>query len=133
MLDMTKRLTILTALAHVCRKSLLLLEAFGAARATGLVQNDPVKGVLLRRRRNVAMLRTLLRAEGGERTYPPFPIPASVDADMVIAAEVDLLAYLERQLARADLPDDLHSLTSAYREDVLQAMLILQRLRDRTH
>ena len=128
---MTKRLTILTALAHICRKSLLLLEALSEARATGLVQNDPVKGVLLRRRRNVAILRTLLRAEGGERTYPPFPPIASVDAAMVIAAEADLLAHLERQLARADLPDDLRSLVIAYREDVLQAMLILQRLRDR--
>ena len=132
MVDMTRRLTILTALAHVCRKSLLLLEALGEARATRPVQNDPVKGVLLRRRRNVAMLRTLLRAEGGERTYPPVPPVASVDADMVIAAEADLLAYLERQLARADLPDDLRSLITVYREDVLQAILILQRLRDRT-
>ena len=129
---MTTRSTILTALAHVCRKSLLLLEAFGAARAAALVQNDPVKGVLLRRRRNVAILRTLLRADGGERTFPPLPPPAAVDADMVIATEAALLGHLERQLTRVDLPGDLRTLITAYREDVLQSMLILQRQRDRS-
>ena len=128
---MTTRSTILTALAHVCRKSLLLLEALSEARAVALIQNDPAKGVLLRRRRNVAILRPMLRAEGAERTLPPAMPVASVDIGKVIAAEADLLAYLERQIARSDVPDDLRSLITAYREDVLQAVLILQRLRDR--
>ncbi len=128
---MTKRSTILTALAHVCRKSLLLLEALSDVRDGGPGQSNPVKGILLRRRRNVAVLRSLLRAEGSERTYPPILRTASVDADMVIVAEATLLGSLERQLAHSDMPDDLRTLFADYREDVMQSMLILQRLRDR--
>ena len=128
-----QRTTIITAIAHESRKSLQFLEALSDARAADATrsQADPLNGVILRRRRNLAVLRTLSRAEGGERTQPPAWSPAQVDADMVIAAEARLLAHLERQLARPDLPDDLRALLTDHREDVLQAVLILPRIRDR--
>lgn len=120
------------ALAHECRKSLQLLEALVAIRAADPArsQSDPLNGVVLRRRRSAAVLRSLLRLAGAERKLPPLIRPNAVDAYVVIAAEARLLAYLERQLARPELPQDLRNLISEQREDVLQATLILSRIRD---
>lgn len=125
--------TIITALADECRKSLHLLEALGAIRAADPARSpsDPLNGVVLRRRRSAAVLRSLLRSARAEQTMTPPLRPREVDAATVIDAEARLLTYLERQLARPDLPHDLHSLITEQREEVLQATLILSRLRDR--
>ena len=126
-----QRMAIITALAHEARKSLLLLEAvadcLGHDPTSGA--SDPLNGVILRRRRSAARLRSLLRAEGADRTLPPMGLPVVLDAGMVMAAEAKLLAYLERWLLRVDLPDDLRHLITEQREDVHQATLILSRIR----
>ena len=133
MVCLLQRTTIIMELAHESRKSLQLLEAFGQERTSdpARCQADPLHGVILRGRRNAAVLRGLLRAEGGERTHPPSARPATVDANAVIAAEAQLLAFLDRQLLRPDLPGDLRLLFSDHREDVHQATLILSHIRDR--
>ncbi|MGQ0567359.1 MAG: hypothetical protein ACT4OK_20165 [Gemmobacter sp.] len=123
--------TIISALAHECRKSLLMLDALADARAQASpgALPGPLTGVILRRRRSAAVFRGLLRAAGIDRTLPPLPAPKSVDVDAVIAAEARFQALLERQLARPDLPDTLRTLIAEQREDVIQSTLILSRLR----
>jgi hypothetical protein len=127
------QITILTALAYETRKSLQLLETLAESRAANFsgTQTDPLNAVILRRRRHAAVLRSMMRAAGAERTQPPIMRPASIDLDTLIAAEARHLAFLERQQSRQELPEEMRNLIAEHREDVHQAALILSRLRDR--
>ncbi len=134
LVDRMQPATIISALAYECRKTLQMLEALAEIRAPDLAggQPDPLTSVILRRRRNAAVLRSLLRAAGAERTLPPILRPTTVDLSAVMVGEARLLALQDRQLAHPDLPADLRTLIAEQREDVLQATLILQRLRGRS-